>query len=71
MLLTINQKGEVSLTRSSSNNKYLESEIRRVIKGFPKFNSRIRHGLPVSVKYFISMGIVDNKMDVKSDSDPY
>jgi hypothetical protein len=40
MLLTINQKGEVSLTRSSSNNKYLESEIRRVIKGFPKFNSR-------------------------------
>lgn len=71
MRLMINQKGEVSLTRSPPTNIYLESEIRRVIKEFPKLIPGIRHGLPVSVRYSVSVGIVDNKIDIKSSSAIY
>jgi nucleotidyltransferase/DNA polymerase involved in DNA repair len=71
MRLLINQKGEVSLTRSPRTNIYLESEIRRVTKGLPKLIPGIRHGLHVSIKYTVSIGIVDNKIDIKSGSGIY
>lgn len=63
--LVINQDGYISLKFVSPSNAIIDSEVARVVDNLPRVSPGLRNGVPVNVRYSVSLILVDEIIEVR------
>ena len=63
--LIINQDGYISLKYvAASSNAIIDAEVARVVDNLPRVDPGLNNGVPVNVKYSVSLKLVDETIEV-------
>lgn len=63
--LIINQDGYISLKKYEPSNAIIDAELARVVDNLPRVDPGLRKGVPVNVKFSVSLRLVDETIEVR------